>query len=53
MMAIYWLYQRDNEFMVALKIDDTMHYYTEIESLNKALESVKWLITYGSITDLA
>lgn len=53
MMAIYWLYQRDTEFMVALKIDDKIHYYTEIESLNKALESVKWLITYGSITDLA
>lgn len=53
MMAIYWLYKRDDQFMVALKINNELHYYTEIESLKKALESVKWLITYGSVTELA
>lgn len=53
MMAIYWLYQRDDQFMVALKINNEINYYTDIESLNKALESVQWLISFGDIKELS
>lgn len=53
MMAIYWLFQRDNQFLVALKIENEVSYYADVEGLKNALASVKWLIGYGSFKELA
>ncbi len=53
MIAFYWLFQNEHEFLVALKIENKVTYHSSVESLKQALESVRYLITYGPSTELA
>lgn len=48
MFTFYWLFQKKDSWLAVFKTDDKIMYATDKESLEKALSSVHYLVSYGN-----